>query len=238
MQQSSQPSHSSSHSSGPSSGPSSVRRRQDYSASTKQDLVAAARALFTEQGYAATSLDSIVGAAHVTKGALYHHFDGKKGLFLAVHRTIEEDAVRRIGDAIDLEQDPWAAADQGLATFLEIAREPEYRRIIIQDGHSVLTVTEHQESERTTFDTVQDLVRATMTSGRWQLPEEMIETFSRIMFGAMSSAGAAVASSRDPEEETIRVAASVGLLLSALRHLSTQHDTLEEAVAPFTGAQP
>lgn len=213
-------------------GSTTSGRRQEYPASTKQELVSTARALFTEQGYAATSLDSIVAGASVTKGALYHHFDGKKALFLAVHHAVEKDAVRRIGQAVDRQTDPWVAATEGLHAFLEIAREPEYRRIIIQDGHSVLGFDELQDSERTTFDTVQGLVRATMTSGSWQMPEPMVETFSRIIFGAMSSAGAAVATSQDPEAETVRVGASVGLLLSALRHMSTHHASLEDAIAP------
>ena len=47
-------------------------RRQQYSASTKRALVDVAEELFTEHGYAGTSLDAIVGGAEVTKGALYH----------------------------------------------------------------------------------------------------------------------------------------------------------------------
>ena len=53
-------------------------RRQQYSASTKRALVDVAEELFTEHGYAATSLDAIVAGAQVTKGALYHHFSGKQ----------------------------------------------------------------------------------------------------------------------------------------------------------------
>ncbi len=59
-------------------------RRQQYSASTKRALVDVAEELFTESGYAATSLDAIVAGARVTKGALYHHFSGKQALFEAV----------------------------------------------------------------------------------------------------------------------------------------------------------
>ena len=213
-------------------------RQQEFSATTKDDLIATARALFTEHGYAETSLDSIVAGARVTKGALYHHFDGKKALFLAVHHAIDEDAVRRIGAAVDQESDPWMAATEGLYAFLEIAREPEYRRIIIQDGHSILGFEERQETERTTFGTVHELVRATMATGAWQLPEAMVDTFSRIIFGAMSSAGAAVATSADPDTETIRVGASVSLLISAMRHMSTQHGSMEDVVTRIAASDP
>ena len=59
-------------------------RRAQYSASTKRALVDVAEALFAEQGYAGTSLDTVVAGAEVTKGALYHHFSGKQALFEAV----------------------------------------------------------------------------------------------------------------------------------------------------------
>ena len=71
-------------------------RRQQYSASTKRALVDVAEQLFTENGYAATSLDSIVAGADVTKGALYHHFSGKQGVFEAVFASVEDDASKKI----------------------------------------------------------------------------------------------------------------------------------------------
>ena len=55
-----------------------------------------AEELFTEQGYANTSLDAIVAGAEVTKGALYHHFSGKAALFEAVFERVETDASKEI----------------------------------------------------------------------------------------------------------------------------------------------
>ena len=75
-------------------------RRAAYSASTKRALVEVAEQLFTEHGYANTSLDSIVAGAQVTKGALYHHFSGKQALFEAVFERVEQDASRRIQKAL------------------------------------------------------------------------------------------------------------------------------------------
>ena len=168
--------------------------RQQYSASTKRGLVDVAEQLFTEQGYAATSLDAIVGGAQVTKGALYHHFSGKQALFEAVFERVESDASRAIQKALKGRKDPWEKARAGLEAFLAVVQEPRYRRIVVQEGPSVLGYERFREQEeRSTFATVVDIVRAVLTAGTWELDEPMIQTFSRIFFGAMSSAGEDVA---------------------------------------------
>ena len=63
-------------------------------ASTRDALVDVAERLFVEHGYAATSLDAIVGGAEVTKGALYHHFSGKQAVFEAAFARVEQQIGR------------------------------------------------------------------------------------------------------------------------------------------------
>src|SRR3954470_3383441 len=106
-------------------------RRAQYSASTKRALIDVAESLFTENGYAATSLDAIVAGADVTKGALYHHFSGKQALFEAVFERVETDAARAIQKALKGHRDPWDKALAGLRAFLGVVQEPRYRRVVI-----------------------------------------------------------------------------------------------------------
>ena len=101
-----------------------VSRRQQYSASTKRALVDEASKLFTKQGYAATSLDAIVGSARVTKGALYHHFSGKQALFEAVFERVESDASRAIQKSLRGHKDPWDKARAGCARSSGSSRSP------------------------------------------------------------------------------------------------------------------
>src|SRR3569623_3560779 len=89
-------------------------RRAQYSASTRRALVGVAERLFTEHGYAGTSLDAIVAGADVTKGALYHHFSGKQALFEAVFERVETDAARAIQKALKGPRAPWEKAIAGL----------------------------------------------------------------------------------------------------------------------------
>ncbi|MFE9249229.1 TetR/AcrR family transcriptional regulator [Streptomyces sp. NPDC007088] len=53
-----------------------------------QRLLAAATHLFAEQGYDRTSVQEIVEAAGVTKGALYHYFGSKEDLLQEVYARV------------------------------------------------------------------------------------------------------------------------------------------------------
>ena len=58
-----------------------MRRTKEEAAATRRQILAAALDLFSEKGYAATTLSEIAGAAGVTRGAIYHHFDNKTALY-------------------------------------------------------------------------------------------------------------------------------------------------------------
>ncbi len=196
-------------------------RRQQYSASTKRALVDVATELFTEQGYAGTSLDAIVAGARVTKGALYHHFSGKQALFEAVFERVETEAAKQIQGVLREHRDPWDKAIAGLRSFLAVVREPTYRRVVIQEGPAVLGYARFREQEeRSTFAIVLDIVRSVLTAGDWDLDEAMLQTFARIFFGAMSSAGESVSSAEDPEAAAERVETAIGFILAGFQALA------------------
>src|SRR6478752_1327653 len=181
-------------------------RRAQYSASTRRALVDVAEQLFTEHGYAGTSLDAIVAGADVTKGALYHHYSGKQALFEAVFEKVELAGAQDIRSALEDPLDPWEKALAGLRAFLDVVRQPSYSRIVVQDGPSVLGHERFREQEeRSTFDYVLDIVRAVLDAGEWHVDAALEQTFARIFFGAMSSSGAAVSTADDADTEAERV---------------------------------
>src|SRR6056297_3619262 len=69
-------------------------KRVEQGDATRALLVTAARRLFGQHGYAATSLQGIVAAAEVTKGAFYHHFASKQEIFLAVFEQVQREIGR------------------------------------------------------------------------------------------------------------------------------------------------
>ena len=58
-----------------------MRKTKEEAEITRQNLLKAALAVFSRQGYNATRLEDIADEAGVTRGAIYHHFGGKAELF-------------------------------------------------------------------------------------------------------------------------------------------------------------
>jgi AcrR family transcriptional regulator len=74
----------------------------------------AAVLLFTNRGYAATSVREIVEMAGVTKPALYYHFDSKEGIYLA----ILEELVKIADEGIAASRVATGTARERLEAFL------------------------------------------------------------------------------------------------------------------------
>lgn len=71
-------------------------------------LEAAARGL-SRYGYAGLNLEAIAKDAGYTRGALYHQFDGKEDLALAVLDWVDETWREEVGSGVEEAADPLAA---------------------------------------------------------------------------------------------------------------------------------
>jgi len=115
------------------------RTQSERREETRGLLLAAARALFAERGYAETSTPDIVAKAGVTRGALYHHFTDKTALFAAVveaeHAAVA-DSIEAAGDTQPT--DPVAALLAGSRAFFDAMSDAGRRRIMLVDAPAVL----------------------------------------------------------------------------------------------------
>lgn len=174
-----------------------VRRSQEERrARTQRQLLAAARKLFAEKGFAATSTPEIVAAAGVTRGALYHHFADKTALFAAV---VEEEhllmamAINAAAEGDD-EPGPIKALMAGCDAFLDAMQDRGRRQILLVDAPAVLGRAAVDEIDaRHGLETLICGLRDAMDAGAMRkLP---VETLARL-FGALFDRAALAA----PEE--------------------------------------
>jgi len=112
---------------------------------TKQRLIGIARAQFAKCGYDEVSLEDILKEARLTKGAIYHHFGDKKGLFRDVVTQVQSEVAakaRRVGHA---QTDPLEALIAVCRSLFSQLRKPDVMRIVCVEGGVFLSWAEYGE---------------------------------------------------------------------------------------------
>ncbi|MEO1367834.1 MAG: helix-turn-helix domain-containing protein, partial [Acidobacteriota bacterium] len=118
------------------------RRRE-----TRRKLIATARRIFAERGYAATSTAAILEQSGVSRGAMYHHYPSKMDLFADVYEAVSRDSLRRAVAGRAGSGSPLAELVDACLAWLREAREPEVVRIVLEQGPSVLGLERAREIE-------------------------------------------------------------------------------------------
>jgi AcrR family transcriptional regulator len=75
------------------------RSRAETRAQTREDLVAAAAAVFARRGYGGASIEEIAEEAGYSHGAVYSNFAGKADLFLAVFEDYMAERLTELGES-------------------------------------------------------------------------------------------------------------------------------------------
>ncbi len=108
----------------------------------ERQVVETAAALFTSQGYEATSIDDLVGATGLHRGSIYQAFGSKRGIFLAALQRLVVDQLPTGPDGSG-EHPPPAWLDLLLVAALELAphdadvRDLVRRGCVLLDPHPV-----------------------------------------------------------------------------------------------------
>ena len=192
-------------------------RKADQSQATREALISAAHALFAERGFAGVATEEIVRAAGVTRGALYHHFEGKRELFAAVYEDVERQLVERIAaSAMASAGDPMEALQAGAEAFLDACEDPAVQRIALLDAPSVLGWERWREiGLRFGFGLVQATLQAAIDAG--QVEAEPVGPLAHLLLGAIDEGAMLVARASDDGQTRAQVGASVARFLGALR---------------------
>ena len=213
-----------------------VKGRQDRRVAqgdaTRASLVKAARELFGEQGYVDTSLDEIVARAGVTKGAVYHHFDGKEGLFRAVFEQVHTEVTDQAA-AEFLGPDSWVALLDGCALWIDAHLDPAVRTIALQDARAVLGWDEVRDIEnRFGAVALRGALRKAMHAG--VVEQRPLRPLALLLMGALGEGCLYIAESNEPDEARTEVLALITDMLSAFR--LTQEATASREPARAAGA--
>lgn len=195
-----------------------VKRTQaERTEATRTALIAAARPLFAERGYAGVGTEEIVRAAGVTRGALYHHFDGKQALFDAVYEQLEAELAERIaaGAFAANAEAPIDALRAGVEMALQASTEPEVQRIALLDGPAVLGWDRWREiAGRYGLGMVEATLQAAIDAG--EIPAQPARPLAHVLMGALDEATMLVARAEDPEAMRIEVGRTLDLLLTGI----------------------
>ena len=204
--------------SGTGGKPTARRTQEERSEATRAKLIAAARRLFAERGYAGVGTEEIVRAAGVTRGALYHHFAGKPELLEAVYREVEAEITRKIAAGALGGSDPLEALRAGSEMFLDACLEPEVQRIVLLDAPAVLGWERWREiAADHGLGLIEAALAAAMDAGR--IARQPVRPLAHVLMGALDEAAMLVARAEDTEAARAEVGATLESLLEGLARL-------------------
>jgi AcrR family transcriptional regulator len=193
-----------------------VGRREAEARATRAALITAARELFSERGYAEVGTEEIVSRARVTRGALYHHFEDKRDLFRAVHRTVEEEMIERIGQRMEGAADPWELMVVGMRAFLDTFDDPGMKRVALTDAPVVLGWSEWREiSDEHGLGLTRAALQGAVDAG--VLRPIAVEPMAHLLIAALSEAAFMIANAEHPRKARREVEQALVQLLEGLR---------------------
>ncbi|WP_165669918.1 TetR/AcrR family transcriptional regulator [Metapseudomonas otitidis] len=190
-----------------------VRRTRAEMEETRATLIATARRVFTEHGYADTSMDDLTAQAGLTRGALYHHFGDKKGLLAAVVEQIDAETDQRLQAISDTAEDAWEGFCGRCRAYLEMALEPQIQRVVLRDARAVLGGTS-PDAQHGCVESMQRLIEGLMQRG--VVEEADPQALASLIYGSLVEAAFWIADGEDGHARLPRAMAALDLLLRGL----------------------
>ena len=193
------------------------RSQQDRSQATKAELIRAGRELFASHGFANVSAEQIVAAAGLTRGALYHHFGDKRGLFVAVIEDVEQENTHEITEAIGAADDQWTSIVLGIGRFLDICQRPDVIQLAMIDAPAVLGWQGWREMEaRHGLRMVTEALQGALDSGL--LRPAPIPVLAKLVLSSITEAGMIIAHAVDPTTARAQAEQALLLMMTGLLH--------------------
>jgi AcrR family transcriptional regulator len=193
-------------------------RRIDRGQVTRQRLVESGTRLFTEHGYEATSIEMVLHDTGVSRGALYHHFDGKGSLFAAVLEATEARVAAVVASAAGAAgADPLGVLRAGCDAWLRLAAsDAAVRRIVLTDAPTVVGWSAWRAiDDRYALGLLKaGLSAAAAAAG--SVRRESIDVAAHLLLATLIEAALLIARSDDPAATIALTQTTIGTILGAL----------------------
>lgn len=190
--------------------------QEDHSEQTRQRLLEAARDVFTEKGFASASTEEIAERAGATRGALYHHYDGKKDLFQALFEAMEQELLGAVSDALAESDTFEERLERGVESFFDQCLAEDVQQIVLLEAPSVLGwETWRAIDEKYAHGLVKGFLEEGMEQGR--IAEQPIEPLTQLVLGALTQAALFLARSTNPQTEREIMTATFVRLIEGLK---------------------
>lgn len=191
-----------------------ARTQAERRDATTAALLVAARELFASDGYAATSIDAVAAKAGVTKGAVYHHYSGKRELFAAVFTDEHERMLDTTTAAYGTETDPWKAFEAACRAFLEACLDPGVQRIFLLDAQAALGWEQVRALEHGSLESMELAIQAAIDAGR--IAARPPAPLASMLFGLICESAMVVARAEDQSAAQAEALAELSRLFDSL----------------------
>ena len=192
-------------------------KRAAQGRATRGQLIEVATRLFAEHGYEGTSIEAVLSAAGVSRGALYHHFPGKEALFEAVVVAVSDQVTVDLAAAVSGRTDPVDVMRTAALAWIGLAADPVIQRVVLVDAPSVLGWDRWRAmDDGRTLGAMRAMLQAISDSGR--LPAELVGPFSHMILAALDEIVLVIARAPDSEAAVAEGRMAVQALLDRLLH--------------------
>lgn len=164
---------------------------------TRRAILDRARQLFAAKGYAATATEEIISELGITRGALYHQFSDKQGVFRAVIAEAYDEITSYIRVKVEPLNDNWQELVIGCQAFLEIAQQEELRRLVYIEAPAVLAAETLVEFDQYGFGLLRESIQIAVDQGKLDTIDA--EGFAHLVNGSLNELAAWVAQAEDTQ---------------------------------------
>lgn len=153
-------------------------------AATARDVLHQATELFASRGFADVSLDDVAQAATVTRGAVYHHYRNKAGLFRAVAEQLQTEVAAAVVTAAEAAgEDPHAQLRAGSHAFLDAITMGPAARVLLIEAPAVIGWSQWRE-----LDAENSVVHLRQALAEVGVEAELLDAMTAQLSGAMNEA--------------------------------------------------